>query len=348
MSLQGGFRILRRDGAEVRLLMFHHAGGSAASYHQLASRLPPWCEPCLFELPGRGVRSGEPFAPDYASAAGPAVAAVVSTADRPTVLFGHSLGALLAHTVACDVPEPARKMIRSVVFSACPPPGWVARRARHPSGPFLLWPAEALDAELRRRGGCPKEVFEHPDLLRYARTVLSQDMHLVDTYRAPSGELAGGDHRLWLARDDLSLPPGTPQGWTDDLGVAPGTRWFGGGHFYLDTHRSEVAAALANLAEQARSFQRADHQESSNVSCAGPFDVTESEMLAIAAEAWRAVLGVTDVSAADDFFALGGTSILATKAVVLVQRRVSRRIRLRTLLEYPRLADFAAAVIQEK
>ncbi|MEV0382609.1 alpha/beta fold hydrolase [Nonomuraea sp. NPDC050643] len=341
------FRVLRRDDAQVRLLMFHHAGGSSASYYRLASQMPLWCEPCLFELPGRGIRSGESYAPDYMTAAGSAVAAVASMADRPTVLFGHSLGALLAHTVARDVPGPARKMIRSVVFSACPSPGWVAGRARHPSGPFLLWPAEALDAELRRRGGCPEEVFEHADLLRYAHTVLGQDMHLVDTYRAPSGGLAGSDHRLWLARDDLSLPPDTPQGWTGDLGFAPVTRWFEGGHFYLDTHRSEVAAALVDIVEQARNVQRADHQERANVLGAGSSTVAEPEMLAIAAEAWRAVLGVTDVSAADDFFALGGTSILATKAVVLVQRRVSRRIRLRTLLEHPRLADFAAAVAQE-
>ncbi|MFG6200634.1 alpha/beta fold hydrolase [Nonomuraea sp. JJY05] len=344
MSAPDGFRLLHRDGAQVRLLMFHHAGGFSASYLRLAELMPPWCEPCLFELPGRGIRSGEPYAPDYTTAAGSAVAAALPLVDRPTVLFGHSLGALLAHSVACDLPEPARKMIRSVVLSACPPPGWVAQRARHPSRPFLLWPAETLDSELRGRGGCSEEVFENHDLLIYARTVLGQDLHLADTYLAPSGAPAGDDHRLWLGRDDPYLPPATPQGWAGDLGSAPVTQWFAGGHFYLDARRSEVSAALAGLAEQAR--DQADHQEG-RLDAPSASDRANSEVFTIAVEAWRTVLGVADVSATDDFFALGGTSILATKAVVLVQLRLSRRIRLRTLVEHPRLGDFVAAVIEE-
>ncbi|WP_410870786.1 non-ribosomal peptide synthase/polyketide synthase [Nocardia sp. A7] len=74
-----------------------------------------------------------------------------------------------------------------------------------------------------------------------------------------------------------------------------------------------------------------------------PTTVTEQ----IIADVYTEVLGRTDdqpMGADDDFFALGGSSLLAAKAVARIGAALDRRVGVRTLFEAPRVAELAAAV----
>ncbi|GGN73725.1 non-ribosomal peptide synthase/polyketide synthase [Nocardia rhizosphaerihabitans] len=76
-----------------------------------------------------------------------------------------------------------------------------------------------------------------------------------------------------------------------------------------------------------------------------PATVTEEIIAAVYAE----VLGRTaaddqPIGADDDFFALGGSSLLAAKAVARIGAALDRRIGVRTLFETPRVGELAAAV----
>lgn len=59
------------------------------------------------------------------------------------------------------------------------------------------------------------------------------------------------------------------------------------------------------------------------------------------ADAWQEVLGVAIPSPLADFFALGGHSILAARAVARLEQRLNRRIGVRLLFEHSQLAEFA-------
>ncbi|MFD0430994.1 thioesterase II family protein [Streptomyces zhihengii] len=50
----------RLDAPAVRLVAFHHAGGSAASWFPLTRHLPVDWDVLLLDLPGRGKRHTEP------------------------------------------------------------------------------------------------------------------------------------------------------------------------------------------------------------------------------------------------------------------------------------------------
>ena len=61
---------------------------------------------------------------------------------------------------------------------------------------------------------------------------------------------------------------------------------------------------------------------------------------------WARALGVKKVSPDDNFFALGGHSLLGVKLIAEIQARtgMEEELRLSDLLEYPTLAAFTAHV----
>lgn len=247
MKLDDGHVLLDREDAPLRVLMFHHAGGSAMSFLPLARRLPPECEPVLFELPGRGLRQTEPPAKDFARAVDRLLPEVAAMVDRPTLVVGHSLGALIAHSVVAGLPRPEREHVRAVVVSAFPSPPDAARAATQPAEPFQVRDRDGLLAELRIWGGCAPEVFEDADLLDFAITLMGHDLHLADTYRPPCGDVdIAADYHVWFGRDDDHLVRDELRGWATVTRRPPSVREFRGGHFYL-TEGDQAAAALGGL-----------------------------------------------------------------------------------------------------
>lgn len=120
--------------ARTRVLCFPHAGGGTATYRSwapLASELEVWA----VALPGREHRFGEPAT----SSVRERVARIADDcleelgAALPVVLFGHSMGALLAFEVARELRRrrasgPLRHRRASVEAMH----GW----RRHTTGPF--------------------------------------------------------------------------------------------------------------------------------------------------------------------------------------------------------------------
>jgi amino acid adenylation domain-containing protein len=64
----------------------------------------------------------------------------------------------------------------------------------------------------------------------------------------------------------------------------------------------------------------------------------------VAAGIWAEVLGLDHVGRADDFFAIGGHSLVAARVVTRVRERVGVDLPLRALFEAPQLESFAARV----
>lgn len=245
-------RIPGRAPTRVRLFVLPHAGGGASAYRSWRSALPEDVELCLVHPPGREGRIGEPplrsldaLVDDVA----PAVAALAAPAGPSYVLFGHSMGSLVAwalarRLVAAGAPAPARLVVS-------------AHRAPHVPDPRgALWKAddERLLAELERLGGTPPEVLAHPELMELVLPVFRADLEAAGRAGTGPPERLPCGVTVMAGRDDATVSPAALEAWREH--AAPGDdgfrlRRFDGGHFYLGPE------ALAFLGEELHRATRA-------------------------------------------------------------------------------------------
>ncbi|MEW9513657.1 thioesterase II family protein [Streptomyces bacillaris] len=226
-----------------RVVVLPHAGSGPNTLLPLLRRLPHDTEVLGVTLPGRERRFGESCvgAADDPDSVLRAVLAELRAAAplRPTVLFGHSMGAVMAATLAVEAPE----LGQGLVLSAYPGD---PRSAEH-SGEWT--DAELLDV-VRRGGGTAEEaladaaVQEH--VLQVMRCDLTLERHFAERIAAERLPVAP---TVLGGRDDLLVSPRELAGWAARAPAGAQERLFPGGHFYLleqanlDVVAAEIAAA---------------------------------------------------------------------------------------------------------
>ncbi|MEE1930136.1 alpha/beta fold hydrolase [Streptomyces sp. TRM 70351] len=213
--------------------------------------LPADCEPCVFELSGREGSGGEGHAPHFAAAFTRFLPDALSLVDRPAIIFGHSLGALFAHQLACALPADQQALVHAVIVSAHRPPRVTAEKATHPGAPFVVRTHDSLLQDLQRFGGVSAELLADADFRETAVTLLGHDLHLADTYAEPAGPAPRIPYHVWYGTDDATLDARELAGWDEACAAPVVHRGFPGGHFY-PYERGESAAALGALAAEAR------------------------------------------------------------------------------------------------
>jgi surfactin synthase thioesterase subunit len=230
---------------EVRLVVVHHAGGSAASYSPLARRLPPTWEVLLQDLPGRGKRADSRLLHDPHDLVRRVVAdlAEVWNDGVPLALFGHSLGAMVVAEVAAVLCAGGTPPVWTGVSGRLAPAVQVPRRsAVQPL--HLLSDAGLLEA-LQALGGIPEELAEMPGFLDRFLRVARADLTAVGTYRRRRGELVldcplsvfGGVTDPWAPRALL-------RHWRSCTRATYSQQFFDGGHFYFGDGFQALAAGI--------------------------------------------------------------------------------------------------------
>jgi medium-chain acyl-[acyl-carrier-protein] hydrolase len=212
----------------LRLIVFHHAGGSAAMYHPLSVGIPADWELLILDLPGRGKRHAEDLITTLPALVARVVEDVLPWLDVPVALFGHSLGAILAAEVG------------RVCGRLGAPPVWVGVSGR--VAPILQAQTRRLNvlddatllAEVSALGGAPEHVFEIPELRERFLRIVRADIAVLESYQPARGRpMLGCPVTAFAGTSDDCAPPIAMRPWVRETRGEFHQRLYAGGHFFF-------------------------------------------------------------------------------------------------------------------
>ncbi|MCX4446060.1 thioesterase II family protein [Streptomyces sp. NPDC087866] len=181
--------------------------GGGAGFYRAWKNLPVHAPDIVpLQLPGREeLFVEEPFrdAAEAADALAPAVAAL--TGGGPVALFGHSLGAVLAHEVARRLEQDPAVELTHLFVSGSPGPR--TGRSRRATG----LDDDAFLARVQEFAGYRHDALADPDMRELLLPVLRADVEMHENYRPATDEplrtpvtsLRGTDDRL-VSRDEAA------------------------------------------------------------------------------------------------------------------------------------------------
>ena len=230
----------RNPSASLRLFCFPYAGGSSFVFREWADQLPEWIEVYPVQLPGRGRRlNEEPFV-RFPSLIEELTKAILPWLDKPFVLFGHSLGSVIAF-------ELAQQLVHK--YQLEPLHLFVAGRHAphlpdtHPPSHHL--PDDEFKEELRQLNGTAPEILEHPELFQFVLPLLRADFELCFSYEHIAREplpcpitAFGGMADAFVSRESLSA-------WREHTSNDFSVKMLPGDHFFIHSSESLLVQMLA-------------------------------------------------------------------------------------------------------
>lgn len=229
----------------VWCLCIPHAGAGGHTSYKWQSLVAPHAGLGVVNLPGRGVRFKEAPYIAFDELLDDLVQAVGAFGGDRVVLFGHSLGAIIAYELARRLPDVTGVTpVHLFVSGIDAPHRSRSDRAGVAPGDHRLDDAE-LTQKLRELGGLPGAIIADPEALAMSLTFVRQDLLLYDSYVPPSDPAEcqvncpltalGGDEDM---RRDAVSALSEWQGYTKH----PFRRFvLPGDHFFLDGNAPFVA-----------------------------------------------------------------------------------------------------------
>ncbi|WP_271395525.1 thioesterase II family protein [Neomicrococcus lactis] len=178
-----------------------------------------------------------------------------SSETLPLIIFGHSMGALLAVETMRALSEAGHAVLGTVLSASAAP----VKRKRFARAPIYVRESAGELRELNDRealeflvkmGGIPRELADQPEVALSFLPQIRRDFELVDAYRFTPPPTFNTNNFLTLSgSEDDRASTEKMRDWHELLGVNGSHREFPGGHFYHQQHAPEIAAALAGFAE---------------------------------------------------------------------------------------------------
>ena len=224
---------------QVDLLCLPYAGGGASAYRGWDVALGP--DVCVRpgQPPGHESRMREPLEVRLAPLVSSLREAVSRDLRPPFVVFGHSMGALLAFELA--------RALRAE--GDAEPALLVVSGYRAPHLPDVDEPVHTLDdrglrARLGEMAGTPAEVLQDDALCELILPIVRADFEVCETYAYEPAAPLDMPIVVYRGEDDHRVPERAAQQWSEHTTRSCTVRSFPGDHFFVRSARAQVLTDL--------------------------------------------------------------------------------------------------------
>jgi medium-chain acyl-[acyl-carrier-protein] hydrolase len=217
--------------AGIRLFCFPFAGGNPAYFHPWSAKLGEDVEVCALVQPGKAYRIREQPYRRLLDLVDELIPATLPYLDRPTVFFGHSMGAWIAYELTRRL---SIKPEHLVISAASPVPGPLR-------GKVHLMDDDMLVAELQLLGGTPREILEDREFFSRFFPIIRADFEMLETHLESPSQPLEVPVTLWSGARDPRVSPAHIQGWADKFVASARHKTFSGGHMFIGPDQNEVA-----------------------------------------------------------------------------------------------------------
>jgi Predicted thioesterase involved in non-ribosomal peptide biosynthesis len=223
-----------------RLFCLPYAGGGASIYRQWSRYLSPQIEVCPIQLPGRENRFRErpytriePLVKDLIYELRPYL-------YQPYQIFGHSMGALIAFTLARELRRQALPLPTQLFLSARPAPQLPSERAI-----MHTQPHDEFINSIKKLGGTPNEVLQNKELMDLLIPTLRADFAIVETFTYQDEPPLAIPITIFGGSDDDEIPAAKLAAWEAQTSSAFRLKIFPGDHFFLHIQQKFLLQAIA-------------------------------------------------------------------------------------------------------
>ena len=231
---------------KVSLICFPYAGGSRYSYGVFESVAPRKFNILPLELPGRGDRIGEPLLTEINSMVDDLFRQIRSRIDEPYIIYGHSMGAILAYLVIKKISQYNLPLPRHLFISGCEGPSAVKHKKQKLRSHL---PPDEFIEELKGLGGVPEDILKDESFIRFFEPILRADLKAIEGY----------EHRESIP---FNIPVAVLYGSEEDLTFEDVYAWqeesitevevikFSGNHFFIFKHKKEIMDIIERMVGQ--------------------------------------------------------------------------------------------------
>lgn len=234
------------DAAGLNLFCLPCAGGGASAYagwqrefDERGARV----QVRPVQLPGREERAHEPRFTDLDALVTEMDEQLDEAFSGPYVLYGHSMGAFIAHALTLARQRRGATLPRALVLCS--------HRAPHIPPNRILDPAaddEKLSASLAELGGIPPELAERRRFRQQFMPLVRDDLELCSgAMKKDEIELLRVPLHLFVGDRDRLVPLHKMAAWSEHGSQGAELRTMPGGHFFVRTQESALLERLATL-----------------------------------------------------------------------------------------------------
>lgn len=228
--------------ADLRLICFPYAGGSATTYMDWIKWLPENIEVIGIQPPGRASRIFEPAFKEMDKLIADLIVNISDSLRKPYVVFGHSLGSRVAFELMNQCKKHRLRLPSHFIASGSRGPQFRCAKTDIydlPDNEFLQ--------ELENLNGTPKEILKNKEIMEICLPLLRADFELADNYYFSEKCIFDLPVSIFNGETDSDITKEQLNGWSEFFTITANKHTFHGDHFFVESNKQNVVLRVNQI-----------------------------------------------------------------------------------------------------